>query len=50
MIYSIIEIEVCYVEIDKMGVIYYGNYVIWFEVVWLDYILKLGFSYVDMEK
>lgn len=33
-----------------MGVIYYGNYVIWFEVVRIDYIRKFGFSYVFMEE
>lgn len=26
------EIEVCYVEIDQMGVVYYVNYLVWMEI------------------
>lgn len=44
------EIEVRYVETDKMDVVYHANYLIWFEVARTDFIEKAGFSYADMEK
>lgn len=50
MIYSITEIDSRYQETDKMGFIYHGNYVTWFEVARTDYIYKLGFNYAGMEE
>lgn len=42
-------IRVRYAETDKMGVVYYGNYFIWFEVGRTDVCRQCGFSYRDME-
>jgi acyl-CoA thioester hydrolase len=38
-----------YAETDKMGVVYYANYFIWFEVGRTDLLRSLGWSYRDME-
>ena len=42
-------IRVRYAETDKMGVVYHGNYFVWFEVGRTDLCLQCGFSYRDME-
>ena len=38
-----------YAETDKMGVVYYANYFVWFEVARTDLLRHAGFSYRDME-
>jgi acyl-CoA thioester hydrolase len=38
-----------YAETDKMGVVYYANYFVWFEVARADLLRSLGWSYRDME-
>jgi acyl-CoA thioester hydrolase len=38
-----------YAETDKMGVVYYANYFVWFEVARTDLLRHTGFSYRDME-
>jgi acyl-CoA thioester hydrolase len=38
-----------YAETDKMGVVYYANYLVWFEVARADLLRSLGWSYRDME-
>jgi len=38
-----------YSETDKMGVIYYANYLIWMEMGRTDYCRSVGFDYRDME-
>lgn len=43
-------IRVRYAETDQMGVVYYANYLIWFEVGRTDYCRQKGFAYRDMEK
>lgn len=43
-------IEVRYQETDQMGVVYHGNYLVWFEIGRTKFIEKLGFRYTDMEK
>ncbi len=46
-------IRVRYAETDAMGVVYYGNYLTWFEVGRTDLLRQLGESYreiVEMEK
>ena len=43
-------IRVRYSETDKMGVVYYANFLVWFEVGRTDYCRKTGFTYKDMEK
>lgn len=45
-----IELRVRYQETDRMGVVYYGNYFVWFEVARTELFRKHGLSYVDMEK
>lgn len=43
------EISVRYGETDKMGVVYYSNYLIWFEVGRVAWCRAKGFRYRDME-
>jgi acyl-CoA thioester hydrolase len=38
-----------YAETDKMGVVYYANYLVWFEVGRTDLLREAGWSYRDME-
>lgn len=42
-------VRVRYAETDKMGVVYYANYFIWFEVARADLLRTLGWSYREME-
>jgi acyl-CoA thioester hydrolase len=42
-------LRVRYAETDKMGVVYYANYFVWFEVARADLLRSLGWSYRDME-
>jgi acyl-CoA thioester hydrolase len=46
---SISVIRVRYAETDKMGVVYYANYFVWFEVARADLLRSLGWSYREME-
>jgi acyl-CoA thioester hydrolase len=43
------EVRVRYAETDKMGVAYYANYFVWFEVGRAELCRKKGFSYADLE-
>jgi acyl-CoA thioester hydrolase len=43
-------VRVRYAETDQMGVSYYANYFIWFEVGRSQYCIDCGFSYRDMEE
>src|SRR5699024_8041494 len=43
-------IEVRYQETDQMGVVYHGNYLVWFEIGRTKFIEHLGLSYTEMEK
>ena len=43
-------LKVRYAETDQMGVVYYANYFIWFEVGSSQYCNDRGFSYRDMER
>ena len=43
-------VRVRYAETDQMGVAYYANYLIWFEVGRSQYCNDCGFSYRDMER
>src|SRR5215470_5803429 len=43
-------IRVRYAETDQMGVAYYANYLVWFEVARSQYCNDCGFSYRDMER
>jgi len=42
-------IRVRYAETDKMGVVYYANYLVWFEVGRTDLLRGSGLSYREME-
>lgn len=42
-------IRVRYAETDKMGVVYYANYLVWFEVGRTDLLRRSGWSYREME-
>ena len=46
---SVSTLRVRYAETDKMGVVYYANYFVWFEVARADLLRSLGWSYRDME-
>lgn len=43
-------VRVRYQETDNMGVVYYANYFVWFEVGRTDYLRSAGVSYKDLEK
>jgi len=43
-------VRVRYAETDKMGVAYYANYLVWFEVARADLLRTLGWSYREMEE
>jgi acyl-CoA thioester hydrolase len=42
-------VRVRYAETDKMGVVYYANYLVWFEVGRADLLRSLGWTYREME-
>jgi acyl-CoA thioester hydrolase len=42
-------LRVRYAETDKMGIVYYGNYFVWFEVGRTDLLRESGWSYREME-
>jgi acyl-CoA thioester hydrolase len=41
--------RVRYAETDRMGVVYYANYLVWMEVGRVELCKSLGFNYRDME-
>jgi acyl-CoA thioester hydrolase len=43
------EIRVRYAETDQMGVAYYANYLIWFEIGRSEFCRGKGFCYADLE-
>ncbi|MDD5495538.1 MAG: thioesterase family protein [Candidatus Omnitrophica bacterium] len=44
------DIRVRYQETDNMGVVYYANYLVWFEVARAEYLRSLGTSYRQLEE
>ena len=42
-------VRVRYAETDKMGVVYYANFLVWFEVARADLLRGLGWTYREME-
>ena len=42
-------VRVRYAETDQMGIVYYANYLVWFEVGRTDWLREMGWSYRDME-
>lgn len=43
-------VRVRYAETDQMGVVYHGNFFLYFESARAESIRQLGFTYADMEK
>jgi acyl-CoA thioester hydrolase len=43
------QVRVRYAETDKMGVVYYANYLVWFEIGRVELLRSLGFDYRRME-
>ena len=43
-------IRVRYAETDQMGVVYYANFFIWFEIGRVEFLRQVGFDYRDMER
>jgi acyl-CoA thioester hydrolase len=46
---SVSTLRVRYAETDKMGVVYYANYLVWFEVGRADLLRSLGWTSREME-
>lgn len=46
---SLTVVRVRYAETDRMGVAYYANYLVWFEVARTDWLRAAGVSYRDVE-
>jgi len=42
-------VRVRYAETDRMGVVYYANYFVWFEVGRTEWLRETGWSYREME-
>ncbi len=42
-------VKVRYAETDQMGIVYYANYLVWFEVGRVAWCKAKGFRYADME-
>jgi acyl-CoA thioester hydrolase len=42
-------VRVRYAETDKMGVVYYANYLVWFEIGRTDWLRDTGWTYSAME-
>jgi acyl-CoA thioester hydrolase len=46
---SAARVRVRYAETDKMGVVYYANYLVWFEVGRCEWLRATGYSYQRLE-
>ena len=44
------EVRVRYAETDQMGIVYYANYLVWFEIGRVELLRALGFSYSMLEE
>ncbi len=43
-------LRVRYAETDQMGIVYYANYFVWFEIGRTDFCRQHGFAYREMEQ
>ena len=43
-------VRVRYAETDQMGVVYYANYLVWFEIGRTNWLRETGWSYREMER
>jgi acyl-CoA thioester hydrolase len=48
--HSVSTLRVRYADTDQMGVVYYANYLVWFEVGRTDLLRRTGWSYREMEQ
>jgi acyl-CoA thioester hydrolase len=44
------QVRVRYAETDQMGIVYYANYLVWFELGRVELLRSLGFAYSRLEK
>jgi acyl-CoA thioester hydrolase len=44
------QVRVRYAETDQMGIVYHGNYFLYFETARAEAIRQLGFTYAEMER
>jgi acyl-CoA thioester hydrolase len=44
-----VRLRVRYAETDQMGVVYYSNFLVWFEIGRVELLRQLGFDYKTME-
>ncbi|HUE87180.1 MAG TPA: thioesterase family protein [Vicinamibacterales bacterium] len=42
-------VRVRYAETDKMGIVYYAHYLVWFEIARTDWLRDTGWTYRSME-
>lgn len=47
---AVTSLRVRYAETDQMGVVYYANYLVWFEVARAEVMRMLGPTYRDLEE
>jgi acyl-CoA thioester hydrolase len=45
-----LDLRVRYAETDRMGVVYYANYLVWFEMGRSEYCRQRGFQYLELEE
>ena len=43
------EVRVRYAETDQMGIVYYANYLVWFEIGRVELMRSLGLAYSQLE-
>jgi acyl-CoA thioester hydrolase len=43
------QVRVRYAETDQMGVVYYANYLVWFEIGRVELLRTLGYAYSQLE-
>jgi len=48
--WSSTQFRVRYAETDQMGIVYYANYLVWFEIGRTDFCRQQGFAYKEMEQ
>lgn len=44
------QVRVIFGDTDQMGVVYYANYLVWFEVGRADWLRQTGWTYREMER
>ena len=43
------QVRVRYAETDQMGIVYYANYLVWFEIGRVELLRSLGLAYSQLE-